>query len=178
MKNMSKPQPCWLDSRSIAPVQVPHGDAPGRAPDAACGRHRNARAAHLCRHGRLPLRARRAALQVDRPTLDPLIGLHLLPLVKQELRCTERGGISMECELAWTLSLSTHWIALYRVLGWCHLCRPGLVGDIVRCCSLTRAAAAVDAALQAIVQMGALADLQVSFACWSTAFISISSLAL
>lgn len=38
--------------------------------------------------------------------------------------------------------------------------RPGLVSDIVRACSLERAAAAVDAALQAIIQMCALAELQ------------------
>ena len=43
-------------------------------------------------------------------------------------------------------------------------CSPGLVGDIVRCCSLERAAAGVDAALQCIVQMCASAELQVSFA--------------
>ena len=43
-------------------------------------------------------------------------------------------------------------------------CRPGLVGDIVRCCSLERAAAGVDAALQCIVQMCASAELQVSCA--------------
>ncbi len=39
--------------------------------------------------------------------------------------------------------------------------RDILVGDIVRCCSLERAAAAVDAALHCIIQMCASADLQV-----------------
>ncbi|KAK9807966.1 hypothetical protein WJX73_008492 [Symbiochloris irregularis] len=40
------------------------------------------------------------------------------------------------------------------------LARPGLVGDIVRACAMERAASAVDAALQAIIQMSALAELQ------------------
>lgn len=40
-------------------------------------------------------------------------------------------------------------------------CRPGLVADIVQSCSLERAAAAVDAALQCIIQMAASPDMQV-----------------
>lgn len=42
------------------------------------------------------------------------------------------------------------------------VCREILVGDIVRCCSLTRAAAAVDAALQCVIQMCCAPDLQVT----------------
>ena len=38
--------------------------------------------------------------------------------------------------------------------------RPSLVSDIVRACSLERAAAAVDAAMQAIIQMATLPELQ------------------
>ena len=41
-----------------------------------------------------------------------------------------------------------------------HVCRPVLVSDIVRACSLERAASAVDAALHAIIQMCASAELQ------------------
>ncbi len=42
------------------------------------------------------------------------------------------------------------------------MCRPGLVRDIVQCCRLARAPAAVDAALQCVIQMTASAALQVS----------------
>ena len=42
------------------------------------------------------------------------------------------------------------------------ICRPGLVRDIVQCCRLARAPAAVDAALQCVIQMTASAALQVS----------------
>ena len=42
------------------------------------------------------------------------------------------------------------------------ICRPGLVRDIVQCCRLARAPAAVDAALQCVIQMTASAALQVT----------------
>ena len=44
---------------------------------------------------------------------------------------------------------------------WLTCCRQGIVSDIVRCCSLERAPAAVDAALQCIIEMAALPALQV-----------------
>ena len=43
------------------------------------------------------------------------------------------------------------------------LCRADLVSDIIKCCFLERAAAAVDAALQCIIQMSASSELQVRF---------------
>ena len=47
-------------------------------------------------------------------------------------------------------------------MEFCTCIRPDLIGDMVRCCFLERAAAAVDAALQCIIQMSASSDLQVS----------------
>lgn len=51
-------------------------------------------------------------------------------------------------------------LGVYSCIRRLPICRPTLVSDIVRACALERAASAVDAALQAIMQMCALADLQ------------------
>ena len=49
-------------------------------------------------------------------------------------------------------------------------CRRDLVSDVVGCCSLDRAPAAVDAALQCIIQMAAAPALQVAYLCFNPAF--------